>query len=159
MIAIIHNEDKYSLICFLVWDLSLFALSFCKVWCLSFVEHKEFRFLLPSIPLLVCLAAKGLYRLIHGNIERKAKKTVFVEESPIFFVKRKALCFLAVITFLNCILALYTGLVHQRGTIDVLKYLRNNLTGDQRKDSVLFLMPCHSTPYYRYLPFLSQYDD
>ena len=133
MIAIISNE----------------SLSFYKILFLSFVEHKEFRFLLPSVPLLVCLAAKGLYHLIYGNIETKAKKAKFVKDSPTFVVNRKGLYFLAIITVLNCILALYTGLVHQRGTIDVMQYLRNNLIGDQRKESVLFLMPCHSTPYYR----------
>lgn len=62
--------------------------------------------------------------------------------------KKPALSFL----FLsNMLLALYTGLVHQRGTLDVmtniqeLSYNNTNVSSA----SVLMMMPCHSTPYYR----------
>ena len=52
----------------------------------------------------------------------------------------------------NLPIALYTCLIHQRGTVDVMTFLyaeaqkptSNNLM------NVLFLMPCHSTPFYRY---------
>jgi len=158
---------------------------------LSFVEHKEFRFLLPIMPLMVCLAANGLFHSIHmGNVGASALRTKLYEKSSqspasrpsvllqphslrsaslestsslltpsspslcfssSFVQNRKGFCIFAVILVLNSLLALYTGLFHQRGTIDVMKYLRNNLTGDERKDSVLFLMPCHSTPYYSYI--------
>lgn len=52
----------------------------------------------------------------------------------------------------NIPLMLYTSTVHQRGTIDVMDYIQVEST-KIRKDnemSVLFLMPCHSTPFYRY---------
>lgn len=54
----------------------------------------------------------------------------------------------------NLVLALYTGLVHQRGVLDVMDHVRA-LCDVSRNSSVpqpdvLFLMPCHSTPFYRY---------
>ena len=53
----------------------------------------------------------------------------------------------------------YFSLIHQRGTIDVMNYLHTALTSTvsdrgqvvTASDGVLFLMPCHSTPYYSYL--------
>ena len=61
--------------------------------------------------------------------------------------KGKTLAFFLVLT--NVPVALYTGLVHQRGTLDVMRALEGKLTVTSNP-SVLFLMPCHSTPYYRY---------
>ena len=52
----------------------------------------------------------------------------------------------------NIPLMVYTSTVHQTGTIDVMDYIQVE-TAKIRKDnemSVLFLMPCHSTPFYRY---------
>lgn len=62
--------------------------------------------------------------------------------------KKPALSFL----FLsNMLLALYTGLVHQRGTLDVMTHIQelgyNNL--NKSATSVFVMMPCHSTPFYR----------
>ena len=51
----------------------------------------------------------------------------------------------------NVIAALYTGVVHQRGVLDVMPFLRSEIDKSDGKASVLFLMPCHSTPFYRYL--------
>lgn len=53
----------------------------------------------------------------------------------------------------NLLPALYTGLVHQRGALDVMKHLQtlcdtDSLTTHPQPD-ILFLMPCHSTPFYR----------
>jgi len=52
---------------------------------------------------------------------------------------------------LNLPIALYTCLIHQRGTIDVMTFLYAEAQKPVAKDlmSVLFLMPCHSTPFYR----------
>lgn len=53
------------------------------------------------------------------------------------------------------LLALYTGLVHQRGTLDVmtniqeLSYNNTNVSSA----SVLMMMPCHSTPYYSHVHY------
>lgn len=51
----------------------------------------------------------------------------------------------------NLTAALYTGLVHQRGTLDVMTHLQTLCdTSRSEVSDVLFLMPCHSTPFYRY---------
>lgn len=51
----------------------------------------------------------------------------------------------------NLLLALYTGLVHQRGTLDVMSHIRHVCPRgpDPASASVFIMMPCHSTPYYR----------
>lgn len=54
----------------------------------------------------------------------------------------------------NLVLALYTGLIHQRGTLDVMSHLQRlcEVSSDSARpqSDVFFLMPCHSTPFYRY---------
>ena len=58
----------------------------------------------------------------------------------------------------NLLPLLYFSLIHQRGTIDVMKYLheaiahgnRHHLQGADSTD-ILILMPCHSTPFYSFL--------
>ena len=51
----------------------------------------------------------------------------------------------------NLPLALYTGLIHQRGTLDVMPFLHTEtrMQPANLSMSVLTLMPCHSTPHYR----------
>ncbi|KAH0619758.1 hypothetical protein JD844_014015 [Phrynosoma platyrhinos] len=65
--------------------------------------------------------------------------------------RKAAVCFLLVS---NMLLALYTGLVHQRGTLDVMGHLQGLCQSSpptQKPASVLMLMPCHSTPYYSHI--------
>uniref|UniRef100_A0A0D3EQH2 Mannosyltransferase n=1 Tax=Oryza barthii TaxID=65489 RepID=A0A0D3EQH2_9ORYZ len=52
----------------------------------------------------------------------------------------------------NVPMALYMSLYHQRGTEDAMLYLSRE-AHDGRVKSVLFLMPCHSTPYYSTLHY------
>ena len=56
-----------------------------------------------------------------------------------------AVVFLAVT---NILPALYLSLIHQRGTLMVSRFLHKTAANNPGMD-VLFLMPCHSTPYYR----------
>lgn len=51
----------------------------------------------------------------------------------------------------NMLLALYTGLVHQRGTLDVMSHIQRVCPRgpNPASVSVFIMMPCHSTPYYR----------
>lgn len=48
----------------------------------------------------------------------------------------------------NLPMMFYFSVVHQRGALDVVKFLHTESL-DSEDMSVLFLMPCHSTPYYR----------
>ncbi|XP_013406843.1 GPI mannosyltransferase 3 [Lingula anatina] len=50
----------------------------------------------------------------------------------------------------NLPIALYTGLIHQKGTVDVMKFVYDSSRKVDHLDA-LFLMPCHSTPFYSYI--------
>ncbi|AQK67764.1 Alg9-like mannosyltransferase family [Zea mays] len=108
----------------------------------SILGHKEFRFVLPVLPLALmfsgyCLASmsqsKGKNQHRKGSLSRLQLSVI-----------------LLVIT--NVPMALYMSLFHQRGTEDVMYYLSKEAY-DGRVRSVLFLMPCHSTPYYSTLHY------
>ncbi|XP_073159909.1 GPI mannosyltransferase 3 isoform X2 [Lepidochelys kempii] len=60
------------------------------------------------------------------------------------------------ITFLllsNLLPALYTGLIHQRGSLDVMMHMQQlcNNSSNQSWASVFIMMPCHSTPFYSHV--------
>ncbi|XP_069851463.1 GPI mannosyltransferase 3 isoform X1 [Dipodomys merriami] len=96
----------------------------------SMLGHKEFRFIYSVLPF--CMVFCG-YSLAHLKSWKKA-----------------ALSFL----FLsNTVLAFYTGLVHQRGTLDVMSHIQKVCHSSPNKSSasILILMPCHSTPYYSHV--------
>ncbi|XP_027266974.1 GPI mannosyltransferase 3 isoform X2 [Cricetulus griseus] len=96
----------------------------------SMLGHKEFRFIYPVLPF--CMVFCG-YSLAHLKAWRKA-----------------AVSFLLLS---NVLLALYTGLVHQRGTLDVMNHIQQACPRgpDPASVSVLIMMPCHSTPYYSHV--------
>lgn len=97
----------------------------------SFIPHKEFRFILPLLPIFLYLAQDVLVRW-----SRKAKRWQMYVVAFLIFV-----C--------NLTPALYFGLIHQRGTMEVMPLLRENIHNN--KTSVFFMMPCHSTPFYSHL--------
>ncbi|XP_011795963.1 PREDICTED: GPI mannosyltransferase 3 [Colobus angolensis palliatus] len=96
----------------------------------SMLSHKEFRFIYPVLPF--CMVFCG-YSLTHLKTWKKP-----------------ALSFL----FLsNLFLALYTGLVHQRGTLDVMSHIQKVCYNNPNKSSasIFMMMPCHATPYYSHV--------
>lgn len=105
-----------------VWTIAVYSL----------LPHKEFRFIYPVLPF--CMIFCGI-SLAHLKAWR-----------------RTAAGFLLLS---NLVLALYTGLIHQRGTLDVMSHLQrlcevDRDSADPQAD-VLFLMPCHSTPFYSHV--------
>ncbi|KAJ8272394.1 hypothetical protein COCON_G00112530 [Conger conger] len=94
----------------------------------SLLGHKEFRFIYPVVPLCMVFCGFSLASL-------KAWK-------------RPAACALLV---LNLIPGLYTGLIHQRGTLDVMSHLQQLCDITDPQPEILFLMPCHSTPFYSHM--------
>jgi phosphatidylinositol glycan class B len=50
----------------------------------------------------------------------------------------------------NVGMSYYFTQVHKRGVIDVVRYLRNEVYSGN-VHSIVFLMPCHSTPFYSYI--------
>ncbi|XP_078702493.1 GPI alpha-1,2-mannosyltransferase 3-like isoform X2 [Branchiostoma floridae x Branchiostoma belcheri] len=94
----------------------------------SCLGHKEFRFIMPVLPLAMISCGLWLQWL-----------TPWLRVSTV-----------ALLLVTNLPLALYTSLVHQRGTVDVMSYLSQQ-ADRQGHTSVLFLMPCHSTPFYSHV--------
>lgn len=111
------------------------VLSLC-LWTLvvySSLQHKEWRFLYPILYPLLPFGADALY-------------TWFL--SPKGWQKsRAAWAVVLVLVTVNGVMAWYTSLVHQRGVIDVMDWLREEMRAEKVR-SVGMLMPCHSTPWY-----------
>lgn len=106
-------------------------LLFTIIWTLavySLLPHKEFRFIYPVLP----------FCMIFCGISLASLKTW-----------RKTAAYILVVS--NLLPALYTGLIHQRGTLDVMGHLQTLCNVSNLQPNVLFLMPCHSTPYYSHL--------
>ncbi|KAH9515358.1 hypothetical protein Btru_014243 [Bulinus truncatus] len=86
-------------------------------------------------------------------------KTISIEEQTFQEAQRdklhrynltKAKVLISILALTNLAPALYFCLLHQRGTVMVTKYL-HEASFSTLDMSVLFLMPCHSTPYYSYI--------
>lgn len=100
---------------------------------LSLIPHKEFRFLLPILPIALYLSSDYISRW-----SRKANILYLWLTAFIILVS-------------NVLPAGYLGAVHQRGTLDVMEPLAELANSRSKDTSFLFLMPCHSTPMYSHL--------
>ncbi|CAI9102775.1 OLC1v1001100C1 [Oldenlandia corymbosa var. corymbosa] len=131
MVAGIVMSKKWKLSGLIAWVLGIYSL----------LGHKEFRFVLPVLPIALMFSGYALAklgRIGHSNGRNKTPRT----SSPL----KKQLA-VALILATNIPMALYMSMVHQRGTEDVMYYLANNIV-DGKVKSILFLTPCHATPYY-----------
>ncbi|KAI3633855.1 hypothetical protein MIR68_008187 [Amoeboaphelidium protococcarum] len=116
-------------------------------WCLiltvgmlSLVQHKEFRFLSSLYLPLMLLSLQGVYMVLTFIINKKGArrfgKTLF------WFI-----------ILVQLIAGLYFALVHQRGVLDLMDVLHQDREQmlkqpEAQQFSVLFAMPCHSTPWF-----------
>lgn len=103
----------------------------------SLLPHKEFRFLLQILPMcLFCVA----------EFMKDWSRT----KSPLL------IWFTAIVILVsNVVPAGYFGMVHQQGTLKVMDKL-SDIAHTYKDDNgngakILFLMPCHSTPFYRWV--------
>jgi len=99
---------------------------------LSCLPHKEMRFLQSSLPFLLLVVSRHINS--YKYLMQRVWKIVFLVG--------------------NIVLALYLSLLHQRGVVDAALWLgqQGHLMSASGKDfSVLFLMPCHSTPLYSHI--------
>ncbi|KAF2223543.1 Alg9-like mannosyltransferase family-domain-containing protein [Elsinoe ampelina] len=135
-----------------VRDLTLILVVLVTIGTLTTIPHKEVRFLYPLVPIFHLFAAPSFAGFF----------------APLPFPNKtgRKMVLLIVVVF-NIALALYASLVHQRGVIDVITYLRHaheilHPTSDgipsaaaaednQGTTTVAFLMPCHSTPWRSHL--------
>ncbi|KAJ8985666.1 hypothetical protein NQ317_015163 [Molorchus minor] len=99
----------------------------------SCLPHKEFRFLLPILPLILHVSSRYL-----SAWSRKANSLHIWIAAIVILIG-------------NAVPAWYFSVVHQRGTLDVMYPLREIALENPKNTSLLFLMPCHSTPLYSYL--------
>lgn len=112
------------------------------VLALSSIAHKEMRFIYPLLPMLHILAAGPLVAFFTARSQRTLRTTL-----------------LLLLVAANFFIAYYVSMVHQRGVVDVMHYLRHeqeariesrviSTSAVSKKDiCVGFLMPCHSTPW------------
>ncbi|KAK3671904.1 glycosylphosphatidylinositol anchor biosynthesis [Recurvomyces mirabilis] len=113
---------------------------------MTMIGHKEMRFIYPLLPSLHVLAAKPMANFFRNITTDKVRLGI-----------------LLLMLTTNIYIAAYTTLVHKRGALDVMHYLRHRQEdrlhpihygyADQihpissSNITVGFLMPCHSTPW------------
>ena len=122
---------------------------------LSFVSHKEVRFVYPILPLLHTLAAVPFTAFFLPGV------SLAIPRSSQFTSKRLLLALLLIV---NISIAIVTTTSHQTAPLAVMTYLRNqhtkyylsqppsqSLAPAPSTMTVGFLMPCHSTPWRSHL--------
>lgn len=126
---------------------------------LSFISHKEVRFIYPLLPLLHLLAATPITSFFLPAVSPAIPH-------PSVITPKRALLSLLLLT--NLALALLTTTLHQTAPLTVLSYLRHQHTTHYLPQppghtlapapstmTVGFLTPCHSTPWRSHLIFPS----
>ncbi|KAJ7154461.1 hypothetical protein O6H91_03G044600 [Diphasiastrum complanatum] len=147
MMAGIWWSREWWLAGLMLWDLGIY----------SILGHKEFRFVLPVLPLALMFTGYAL--AILERWKEKNSQETFDDanqesnkrsKSMKYGIRKWSTPFQLVIFGLlltNIPVALYTSVVHQRGAEAVMEYLHKEAL-EGHVSSVMFLMPCHSTPYY-----------
>jgi phosphatidylinositol glycan class B len=132
---------------------------------LSMTAHKEFRFVLPLLPLACVLSGHALDlvdvatkpssgKSPHSNSPTTTTKTTRASWQA---WRGTFVAVLACVCVLNIAVAAFVSLVHQRGAVDVVNFLAGEATATTTRvtgrmlTSVHFLTPCHATPYHSML--------
>lgn len=124
----------------------------------SFLPHKELRFMLPILPLLNIYSGLYINSVASSddsqkNIENKEMKKFLATSNLDEFIRgssKRAKALIAFLFMTNIPVLLYTGLLHQRGCLDVPKQVHDIGLSDENV-TFWFLTPCHSTPYYSHI--------
>ncbi|GMN24684.1 hypothetical protein TIFTF001_049164 [Ficus carica] len=130
----ITQSQQWKLSGLIAWVLGLY----------SMLGHKEFRFVLPVLPIALMFSGYSLAAISTPNSpigKKRGSSSVSGKWPP----KMRLAVLLLLAT--NIPMAFYMSLIHQRGTEDVMNHLSKEVLNEKVK-SVLFLMPCHATPYY-----------
>lgn len=114
-LAKMTKVEKHSkiLVISLIWSVLVY----------SSIAHKEHRFLMPLIPLILAYMATGF------------------QSQPWLVIP---------FAVVNVVLALYLSLVHQTGPHAVMSYLSSKIVAGS-SSSILFLTQCHGTPFYSHM--------
>lgn len=143
----------------------------------SLTAHKEYRFVLPVLPLLLVYAGHALAVLQTKHLEEHPRSTTSSvtsatpRRSARLAAKRPSSssptssssssasvvvgwprwwwsAMLGLLVSIHVLLGAYLSLLHQRAPIAVLQYLSQQAETGERMDAVVMLMGCHSTPHY-----------
>ncbi|XP_076889169.1 mannosyltransferase APTG1-like [Bidens hawaiensis] len=134
MVVGIVQSKNWKLSGLILWVLGLY----------SILGHKEFRFVLPVLPIALSFSGYSLAMLNPQYSSNKNIKKPTRTRTKATWKIHAAVIFLVVT---NLPMAIYMSMVHQRGTEDVMNYLAKEAREGKVK-SILFLTPCHATPYY-----------
>ncbi|KAH8865829.1 GPI mannosyltransferase 3 [Schistosoma japonicum] len=108
----------------------------------SLLPHKEFRFIFPLIPLANYFAGIISVWFIRNGFRLHFPKSQHT--------RRQCLIWFIISTHIP--LALYVCLVHQRGGLDAIKFLNQQMKNKLENEiAVVNLMPCHTVPSIGYL--------
>lgn len=118
---IFYDVDSQMLVTIL-WSLSVF----------SFIRHKEFRFLMPLLPMMLYMSS-GVLSKWSSNA-----KTFFLYTVGAIFI------------ITNYSTVLFLGQFHKVGGLQTMKYL-SEIGQNTSNTKFLFLTPCHSLPLYSHL--------
>lgn len=116
-----------------VHDDALLAFFLAPLALYSLVPHKEPRFLYPCLSLLCVVCARGWHRCTLSS-----------------WGPRRVRAAAAVVALASLVLWAYCACWHQRGVIEVMHELANRAHSrlGTAHLAVLFLTPCHATPFY-----------
>lgn len=122
---------------------------------LSFISHKEVRFVYPLLPLLHVLAAAPFTTFFLPAVSPAIPRSSGLQ--PKVYL-------LGLIVLANVAIAIFTTTLHQTASLEVMSYLRDQhaehylsqppsdfLAPAPSTMTVGFLMPCHSTPWRSHL--------
>ncbi|KAL1205964.1 Mannosyltransferase APTG1 [Cardamine amara subsp. amara] len=113
----------------------------------SILGHKEFRFVLPVLPIALIFSGYAFAQMEASSSSPITKKKQVPRKNHTIKWSSKLRLSVFFLLATNIPMALYMSLFHQRGTEDAMNYLSEEAYKGRVK-SILFLMPCHSTPYY-----------
>ncbi|XP_029164117.1 GPI mannosyltransferase 3 [Nylanderia fulva] len=114
-------------------ELIMFVIIGWTLFVYSFLSHKEFRFILPLLPMLIYISSACTRRL-NVRITAFARKSI-----------------LALLICSNIVPGFYFSLIHQRGTLNVMELLQQEIYAIPSPINVLILTPCHAMPLYSHL--------
>lgn len=98
----------------------------------SLLAHKEFRFILPTLPVFLYVVNESYF------------------QQRISTSKKKYLLILLIIS--NVFPGFYFSTLHQQGPLKVMNFLRTEIEHKNPSEvNILFLTKCHATPYYSHL--------
>ena len=125
-------------------DTSIYiAATMWTLFVLSAIEHKEQRFILPLFPVILCYAANFSHEII---IRRESHRKAITASILVF----------------NILPLTYLLFWHKVGPTNVVSYLAQEfdaLDNDSYyKKDILFLLPCHSAPFYSHFHLDYQLD-